>query len=293
MSVYPEYMDCLDFANIHRGQIPFYCLKHTIQDGIPLHHHDFVELSFVIRGRGTETLNGVAHPLRPGSVTVLLPHHLHELRSDPADQLEVYCCMFDISLIFELQAHHELGQQLLQTGHAIPSYLDLNEAQAVRMQQVCAQLHEEYSGGELGRDSLLRAKIIEALLIYYRSCKALSSQAMIHPRLAINPIDWRILQYIHSHYLDNLSQDTLSEMFHVRPAYISQMFNKYLGSSFPDYVHTLRIRRASSLLLTTTMTIYEISVDAGFDSFRTFSRAFRKIRRMTPSEYRQQRSRVL
>ncbi|MCQ6560682.1 AraC family transcriptional regulator [Paenibacillus mendelii] len=286
MTVYPEYMDSLSFANINKGQIPFYCLFNTIQN-IPLHYHDFVELSYVIEGYGTEILNGVPYALKPGSVSFLLPHHLHEFHSSPDTPLQVYCCMFDINLIFESQTDSELGQLLLQVGDRLPSHKDLDDHESASMKQACSHIYREYRNSEIGRNSSIRSKLIEALLIYVRSHAAPSSIDADPRPSSLKSDDWKIIQYVHAHYLDNIAQENLSAIFNVSPASISRLFNKHLGRSFTDYIHTLRIRRASTLLLMTPMTISEISFDVGFESFRTFSRVFKEIKHMTPRDYRQ------
>jgi len=287
MSVFIEYSDSINYVSIKKGQLPFYCMFNLIKNDIPLHHHDYLELSFVINGYGTETLNGVTHELKPGSISFLLPHHIHEIHSNPQAPLQLFCCMFDISLIFESTTDAELGRILLQTGNRLPSYNDLNESEAREMNLLCRALSNEYQSSNIGKYSMIRSKVIEALVIYARSHSAAILTYSNNLNANSKKSDWEIIQFVHTNYLNELTQSELCKNFDVSPAYISRLFRKLLNIHFQDYIHTLRVRRASSLLLTTEMSILDISVNSGFESFRTFSRVFKKHTGVSPRAFRQ------
>ena len=57
------------------------------------------------------------------------------------------------------------------------------------------------------------------------------------------------------------------------------------GTSFSDYVNSLRCRKATQLLKEKENSILEISMMSGFDCIRTFYRVFKKEYAMTPSQY--------
>lgn len=291
MSGFLEYADTLNYVSVKKGQLPFYCMFNLIKEDIPLHHHDYLELSFVVGGYGSETLNGVTHALKPGSISFLLPHHIHEIHSDPNTSLQLFCCMFDISLIFESTTDAELGRILLQTGNQLPSYNDLNESEAREMNLLCKAIFNEYQGSGIGKFSVIRSKVIEALVIYARSHSAAIRASSDDLNANTKKSDWEIVQFVHTHYLNELTQDELCKKFGVSPAYISRLFRRLLNIHFQDYIHTLKVRRASSLLLTTDMSVLDISVNSGFESFRTFSRVFKKHTGISPRVYRQSSSR--
>ena len=67
------------------------------------------------------------------------------------------------------------------------------------------------------------------------------------------------------------------------------MINSRLHIGFNDYVNSLRISSACKRLVKSDDTVTEISETVGFNTLRTFNRAFRKQMGMTPSEYRAQK----
>jgi two-component system response regulator YesN len=95
-----------------------------------------------------------------------------------------------------------------------------------------------------------------------------------------------ILNYLHAHYKDEITLFKLSEMFYINPNYISQLFIKHLEKSFTGYLAELRIQRACRKLRTENTPIQEIASDVGIPDPYYFSKIFRKITGMSPSNYR-------
>jgi AraC-like DNA-binding protein len=64
------------------------------------------------------------------------------------------------------------------------------------------------------------------------------------------------------------------------------LFKKRIGQNFVDYLHHVRIRHACVLLKSTKMTVSEIAIEVGYGSFSTFSRVFREMKKVTPTDFR-------
>jgi len=88
------------------------------------------------------------------------------------------------------------------------------------------------------------------------------------------------------HYTEPLTRDILSKELGINKGYLSKIFSQVFESSFNQYLNNLRIERAKYLLENTEDTILDISLSCGFDSDRTFERAFKSVCSLTPSNYR-------
>ncbi len=95
-----------------------------------------------------------------------------------------------------------------------------------------------------------------------------------------------IVNYCSNHFTENLSLSTLEEDLHISKHYISHLFGEKLNIGFNDYINTLRVVYAARLLRSTGESIITISESAGFNSLRTFNRAFKKHIGVSPREYR-------
>lgn len=94
-----------------------------------------------------------------------------------------------------------------------------------------------------------------------------------------------LLQYLYTHYQENITLTSLSTQLGLSKFYISHLFNKEIGCSLSNYINYLRINKAKQLLLT-HKTITEIAYECGFESSRSFYRAFMKFCELTPLQYR-------
>ena len=101
-----------------------------------------------------------------------------------------------------------------------------------------------------------------------------------------------IVAFCAQNYAENLSLSLLQERLHLNKYYISHLFNDKLKIRFNDYINALRINEACRFLANTESSITEISELVGFNTLRTFNRAFMKHVGSSPSDYRKRYSTV-
>lgn len=94
------------------------------------------------------------------------------------------------------------------------------------------------------------------------------------------------IDYIHRHFKESISLQTLAELEHYHPVYYSSWFKQRTGKSPKVYIADLRLKYAKELLLTTTWSISSISEEVGFENSSSFTRWFVKSECMPPQKYR-------
>ena len=95
-----------------------------------------------------------------------------------------------------------------------------------------------------------------------------------------------ILNYCVTNSDKNLTLGFLEKELHVSKYYISHIMSNKLHMGFNDYINSLRVSNACKYLLNSDKSVTEISELVGFNTLRTFNRAFSKQMGMTPSAYR-------
>lgn len=101
-----------------------------------------------------------------------------------------------------------------------------------------------------------------------------------------SPAVTEAIRYMETHYQNNISVEDIAGQLALNPRYFSKLFKKDTDSSPHQYLLALRLRRAKSLLLETSMSIRQISEECGFTSSTHFIRAFRQENDITPLKYR-------
>lgn len=96
-----------------------------------------------------------------------------------------------------------------------------------------------------------------------------------------------IRQYIEDSFCEpDLSITALANKFQISIAYASYLIKKECDQNFSDYLWTLRLKKARELLLTTDMSIDEISIAVGYLNTSSFRRKFKQETGDTPSRFR-------
>lgn len=278
----PIYQDPTKY-NVSR--IPCYVLQNLISHA-PLHHHDYAELSLVVFGEGTETINGRSHSMRRGVMTFLLPHQYHEIRTESMKKVHLFCCMFDMSILLSSPIEMMLMNDLLKIGQTPPYYCELDEPTTLRMELIMTSIKQEFEHGGYVREIMMKSKLLEALAVMMRVKKSVNPEIPL-ANTSHKPKPWNVIQYVHENYNEPLKLNDLAVMLHKSPSSISKWFKQQTGQTFTEYIHVLRVNRAESLLISTGMSITDIALEVGFQSFRTFARAFKQLKKMSPKSYRE------
>ena len=101
-----------------------------------------------------------------------------------------------------------------------------------------------------------------------------------------NGIIDRAKEYITLHYQKDISLDDVSREVDISPYYFSKLFKEATGENFIDYLTNMRIDKAKELLDNTDLSMKEICVEVGYSNPNYFSRIFKKIVGVTPTEYK-------
>lgn len=95
-----------------------------------------------------------------------------------------------------------------------------------------------------------------------------------------------ITRYIQEHLDEEISLSVLADEFHLNPQYISQLFKNEIGVGFLAYLTNIRIEKAKKLLISTSLSVTEISERTGYSDYRVFTKVFKKTEGITPSQFR-------
>lgn len=96
----------------------------------------------------------------------------------------------------------------------------------------------------------------------------------------------QIFEYIEKHYMEDISlQDAASQLNYSDP-YFCRFFKQNFDKNFIMYLTELRVEKAKVLLADMTINIRDIGQRVGFRDSGYFTKVFKRIVGMTPSEYR-------
>ncbi|WP_370881020.1 helix-turn-helix transcriptional regulator [Paenibacillus brasilensis] len=95
----------------------------------------------------------------------------------------------------------------------------------------------------------------------------------------------QMLDFIHSHYNENLRLELLADMFNYNSGYLGKLFKSHTGEAFNAYLDKLRIERARELLAQ-GIKVHQVAGRVGYANADYFHSKFKKYAGMSPSSYR-------
>lgn len=94
------------------------------------------------------------------------------------------------------------------------------------------------------------------------------------------------LKYINENFTEEIDLKKLATIEHYNISYYSEWFKNKMNISPIEYIQNLRVKKAKELLLNTNLTILQISQIIGYEHNSSFTRIFKYIEKITPTEFR-------
>lgn len=92
--------------------------------------------------------------------------------------------------------------------------------------------------------------------------------------------------YFTEHYNEDICIEDYAKERHISTSWFIRNFKQYTGSTPMQYILSKRIYNAEALLKSNQYNVTEIAAIVGYDNPLYFSRIFKKVKGLSPSEYR-------
>ncbi|MCR5822923.1 MAG: response regulator [Lachnospiraceae bacterium] len=137
-----------------------------------------------------------------------------------------------------------------------------------------------------GYRSLYRQKNVEQI-VKWLSYFGKSMGAVFDERRSDhkNHIVSNVKKYISEHICEKLVLDKVAAAFGISPNYLSQLFGRYSDLGFSEYVNSCKIKKSKELLATDSYKVYEVADMLGYESSFYFSKVFKKVEGISPTDY--------
>lgn len=96
-----------------------------------------------------------------------------------------------------------------------------------------------------------------------------------------------IRDYLDGHFTEKISLDALAEQFFISKFYLTRVFKEQFGVSISTYLLNKRITKAKQLLRFSDQKLEDIGYQCGLGAPHYFSRVFKQVEGITPSEFRE------
>ncbi len=261
--------------------------KHNRYAPAYMHSHEYFEMFYVFSGNCSHAINGKSMRLSEGTLCMIAPYVQHSIGVfDDSIILNIMIqrTTFDDIFFNDLRAHNILSNFFLSNLYTASkiSALSFHITDDDLIEILLSMLFEEV----VEDDYTFRILSHQISIFFTRLVRRYGkAEANYTTDSALNETALDIIRYIN----DNYRHITLYEVaarFGYTDAHCSRLIKSITGHNFTELLRNIRLRRAESLLLTTTASIEEISYMVGYENAATFIRLFKQHYQITPGKYR-------
>ena len=104
----------------------------------------------------------------------------------------------------------------------------------------------------------------------------------------INPVIEKIIDFSFKRYLTPITLQQVADVAAMSIPTFCRFFKKNIKKTYFDFLQDLRISHACKLLTNSNKPVMEICYESGYNSWAHFSKQFKHVKKMTPSQYRKE-----
>ncbi len=239
------------------------------------HSHQFVEILFIVDGKGTVVFENSKKNIQKGDIVIYNANVLHAEYSDPSQPLEALFIGFDKLSITNLEPNCLIPPQY----DCIYSTEDMYQIFKHYFDFIIEELTTKNQFYSDIAQNTLQVMLMQLFRLLTRSQCA---DNLLKQSEAL----YNALNYIDQHYLENINLDSIAAECFVTKYYLSHLFAKYQQMTIGKYIFNKRMDDAKHMLSYTDDSVLSIAEQAGFHDLSYFCRAFKKANNMTPLQYR-------
>lgn len=234
------------------------------------HVHGGLECVYVLDGELCATIDEKNYTLKKGDICLIFPQVRHSYRTP--NHSNIFCfALLHNTMPDDLRSLFVDGYALPNPIYRAGSYSPLIPEMIDHM-----LMPEERKANRL----VHTGRLLMLLGLLFDARAPISAQ-----KLAMSAEE-EVMQYLHENFHDPITLTQAAEHLGLSQFQLSRICNHQIGMGFNAYLKSLRVTAAMRRLAFTNKGMQEIALGCGFESVRTFNRAFSEETGMSPSEYR-------
>lgn len=239
----------------------------------PLHQHDELELSIILEGEGSVSIDGKFYHLEKGDIAIKNAGAIHSEQSIGDQSLTQVCISID-----GIDEEGYLPNQLIH--HDDSPIINGGDSFDV-LKSIGLYLKDHYEDDSLVIEPMLQTFYLIVLELIEKQIRP-KKEGIIKESELIN----EVIDYLNRNYQRPLTLDQLASHFAISKFYLAKKFKERTSVTIGRYLSQRRIGEAERMLIFENLSIKEIAHSNGFSNIQYFYKVFKKETGSTPIEFR-------
>lgn len=266
-----------------------FIVYHDKNEFAPWHQHPEYELVLILKGKGKRMIGDHIDSFEENDLILLGPYTPHEWlieqsKRDESDRLIGECIVIQFLPEFlgpqflDIPENIALKKVLIDSSRGIKFPMN-TKLRIIKMIKKIVQLPKT--------ERLYCLFSIFQILSDCEDYEILCSPGFMGPFNSNNNTKMqKALQYIHQNFQKEANIKGVLDYTQMSNTAFCNAFKKSYRMTFKKYLLNVRIGYACNLLADDSLNITEIAYSSGFENISNFNRQFKKIKKITPSQYK-------
>jgi AraC-like DNA-binding protein len=253
----------------------------------PSHWHSAMELIMPIKGSYEVQLRNKTYLLKENDILIIPPLDIHGITVPPDSKNGLrIILMVEPTILFSLPGISD--SILKQYNFNLITHEETPDIHG-EIRRLLMDCYSEYKKNDIYQITAMYARIIDIFVTlsrYYDQKLSHKKDTQTNKRqdhvIRLNSV----FEYIDGNFTKKLTLEKLAKVAHYSKFHFERIFKVFTGMSFYQFLKTKRVYYAEALLFDPKLAIIDVALKSGFGSVSAFNRAFKEIRRCTPSEFK-------
>lgn len=274
---FSEQFDQTEKTGYLNEEFRLFHIKDQTNKEFPYHYHDFHKVVIFISGKAAYHIEGKVYQLKPWDILLVSRHSIHRPEIDSSVPYERFILWIQNDLPWQ-----ELLKCFQKANDRSYNLVRLHSALQEKMRDILSELENSAKSDGYGKDILTQSLFIQFMV--YLNRIFLEKQYIFDKKsFSFDSQIANILQYINHNLNGDLSVENLSSRYYVSKYHLMRKFKEETGYTLHNYIINKRLLMARTLI-SQGMPVTKAALESGFSEYSTFSRAYRKQFKASPSE---------
>jgi AraC-like DNA-binding protein len=251
------------------------------------HTHSQLEFTYILSGKGQVTVNNKIYYIHSDMMLIYQPYQMHKLQlyTDGSQEFALSVFHFDPFYVSsKIENFPELNTffQRIWKYPLLTNTLDLPKSSGPIIRSI-VEYCDMISESSPSHDSDFLSGII--FLINHIKILMQNTNILINSERNMSHVE-TAMEWLNNNIDKKLNLSVLAAKIHITPNHLSNTFKKMTGISLSQYLTEQRIKHASMLLKSTSLSVNEIAYRVGIQNQSSFIRLFKENVGKTPGEFR-------
>ncbi len=260
--------------------------SHTVAEGYTnlVHWHPFAEILLSLKEGNEVKLNFRKYEMKPNDFIISYPGDLHSINNVSPDSFMMV--QFPMELITVVHDFNRIKPVLVKNPFC---RYDIDDTDIGNMVITFKEIVDENSSDIAFKEANNYILLLKFFSMYAKWCMnnhIEKNDADDEGYYRSSRMIAEACLYISQNCTEPLTLDDVARKIGISKSYFSHLFKDYTKTTFVDYLTKERIRRAESMFMESRMKFIDIAFECGFTSISSFNRTFKKIKGISPREFR-------